>query len=44
MSAQVARLNEEHITYLLMVLRNSNRPLTTADLAAMLRDRIGATG
>jgi hypothetical protein len=42
MSAQVVRLDEEHITYLMMVLRNSNRPLTTTELVAMLRDRIAA--
>lgn len=35
------RLNEEHLTYLLLLLRNSTRPMTTAELVQALRERLG---
>lgn len=36
------RLSDEHLTYLLLLLRNSPRPMTTADLVRALQDRAAA--
>jgi hypothetical protein len=36
---QSVRLSDEYITYILMMLRNTNRPLTTQDLVQALRHR-----
>ena len=36
---QSVRLRDEYLTYLLMLLRNANRPLTTAELVQALRER-----
>ncbi len=36
-------LSSEHITYLLTVLRNSDKPLTTQDLVKALRDRASSS-
>ena len=32
-----ARLSDEQVTFLLTILRNANRPLTTAELVEALR-------
>lgn len=37
--AKSVQLNEEDITYLLIILRNSNQPITTQQLINALRDR-----
>ncbi|WP_294083646.1 hypothetical protein [Sphaerobacter sp.] len=34
------RLSEEHLTYLLFLLRNSPKPMTTDDLVRALRERL----
>ncbi|HET7037719.1 MAG TPA: hypothetical protein VFI42_18720 [Thermomicrobiaceae bacterium] len=36
---QSVRLSDEYVTYLLMLLRNASRPLTTAELVIALRER-----
>ena len=36
-------LSSEHITYLLTVLRNADRPITTQDLVKALRDRASSS-
>ena len=36
---QSVRLSDAYVTYLLMMLRNTNRPLTTAELVQALRER-----
>lgn len=33
------RLSDEDLTYLLFLLRNADRPMTTADLVQALRQR-----
>jgi hypothetical protein len=37
--AKSVQLNEEDITYLLIILRNSSQPITTQQLINALRDR-----
>ncbi len=36
-------LTSEHITYLLTVLRNSDKPMSTQDLVSALRDRANSS-
>lgn len=36
---QSVRLSNEYVTYLLMMLRNTNRPLTTTELVDAVRQR-----
>jgi hypothetical protein len=37
--ANLIQLNEEDVTYLLTILRNSTQPITTQQLINALRDR-----
>ena len=39
MTAQPIRLTDEDLTYLLTLLRNATRPMTTLELVQALRER-----